>query len=58
VAIVQFLQAGLVLDAGVIGAFLAEPIAAEVRQVVVVVFGELDKVPRGEASAASGALAL
>jgi hypothetical protein len=39
----------LVGDAGVICTLLAEPIAVEVRQVVVVVFGELGKLPRGEA---------
>jgi hypothetical protein len=48
----------LVGDAGVIGARPAELVTVEIRQVVVVVFVELGKVPRGEVSATARALAL
>jgi hypothetical protein len=45
---------GLVGHAGVIRTRPAQKIAVEVRQVVVVVLGELGKVPRGEPAAAAG----
>jgi DNA invertase Pin-like site-specific DNA recombinase len=48
----------LVGHAGVIRALPAQKIAVEVGQVVVVVLVELGKLPRGEAPAAPGALAL